>query len=476
MRITGNTIYAEHPVSDTFLGASSILFDSVVHTLGSQGLNTAIPTQNNYLSIINDGKTIIENIADSDPATNLCLNTLKESSLATNLNAGDGTTSTIVLQHLLLSSIMEYNNSLEDKSKVITSRDLVEFRDKLLEKLKDFKKDVLSDDDLKKVITVSLGSLDLTDIVFEAFKSLTPGQRPALLKSRGQTETTSTEIDGINISPAEINPVVLKSMPLSVNEPINVLIINQQVSRLDSGFTKLLQKINQNTNKTVLFYTDISVTVMDQLLYNIQQSALNLVPIKLNYTTDKIDTYVEELGKYFKCRPLSDLYPYQANFNSSEIWGTGTGYIINKDSAVVQNAENQEYVSELLPSKSSVINIGFITYSSQEETFRRLEDAIHSASNALISGYAIGGGLTLYALGEELDKTNNKSYPIREALQFIFNYLFDGNIISNNLMDYTKHLETNVFDSYDSLFQVILNSFTVVSQILSTQVILVPLN
>lgn len=486
MRITGNKIYEDQSVSNTFFDASNILYRSVYHTLGSKGLNTAIPTENNYLSIINDGKTIIEKIADKDPAINLCLNTLKESSLATNYNAGDGTTSTIVLQHRLLQEILNYNDELpEDEDRLpddipFTSKEIIKIRDFLLNKLTSYRKEIKSDEDLKKVITVSLGSDDLTDVVFNAFKSLAPGQKPALLKSRDSIETTATEIDGISI-PTDINPVVLKTMPLSVSEPINVLIINQSVSRLDSGFTKLLQKISQSSNKTVLFYTDIAVTVMDQILYNIQQSALNLVPVKLNYTVDKIDNYVEDLGKYFKCTVLNELHPYQTFYNDASIWGSGTGYILNKDSAVIQNYENTEYTSELLPSKSSVINIGFITFSSQEETYRRLEDAIHSSANALQSGYVIGGGFTLYSLGKDILSefgTVPRFQVIDDALSFIYEYLFKTSDYqgSDKRLEYTSNLEENVYDSFEVLYQVILNSFTVVAQILSTNVILIPLD
>ena len=42
-------------VKDLFLNASTKLYNSVAHTLGPGGFNSAIPTSNQYLSIINDG-------------------------------------------------------------------------------------------------------------------------------------------------------------------------------------------------------------------------------------------------------------------------------------------------------------------------------------------------------------------------------------------------------------------------------------
>lgn len=477
MRIQGNQIYKDKSVQDTFLQASTILFDSCNHTLGQHGFNTAIPTQNNYLSIINDGKTIIESLADPNPAVNLCLNTLKESSLATNLHAGDGTTSTLVLQHILLLSVLNYNRNQEIPGKAITSNDLIEYRDFLLNKLLTYKKDVNDKTELRNIITVSLGSEKLADTVLKAFSLIKKDQLPTLVKSRDKVDTTVLNIDGINLSQVAVNPVVLKTMPLTATEPLNVIILHQQVSRLDVAFTKLLQKISSSNRKTLLLYTDISPTVFDQLLYNIQQGALNMIPVKLNYTQDKVDDIVEDLGEYFNCKPFTDLYPYQTNYNTDKLFGNGTGYILNKDSVIVQNTDNQEYNSELLPATSSIINIGFVTYSEQEETYRRLEDAIHSASNALQSGYVIGGGFTLLSLAEDLisDFKEERRIPVAESLKYIYNYLLEISG-TDDVLSYTSLLEEKVYDSYKVLEQVILNSFTVVAQIISTNVLLVPLD
>ena len=161
----GTKLY-EGDVKELFINASTKLYNSVVHTLGPDGLNSAIPTSNQYLSIINDGKTILETLSSGDIAEKLAINTLKESAFATNKNAGDGTTTTIVMQHELLYNIQNYNINNEEQ---ITATYLTGLRDNLLEELKEFKKDIQSDDDLKNIITVSLGSNKFTDIVFNAF-------------------------------------------------------------------------------------------------------------------------------------------------------------------------------------------------------------------------------------------------------------------------------------------------------------------
>ena len=203
MNNKGTYIYNEEPVTSVFMQASQILNDAVAHTIGPKGLNTAIPTSNGYLSIINDGKTILESLSSDNPAIKLALNTLKESSFATNQNAGDGTTSTIILQHHLLGEILRYNKEHPDAP--TTTKTVLAARDKILQFLPSLKNAVDSEEDLLKVITVSLGSPELAPVVLEAFKGLNKDQKPSLIKTVDTTETSVISIDGISLAPIEVN-------------------------------------------------------------------------------------------------------------------------------------------------------------------------------------------------------------------------------------------------------------------------------
>lgn len=470
----GTYIYKDIPVNDVFMLASEILYDAVGHTIGPKGLNSAIPTGNGYLSIINDGKTILESLSSDNPAIKLALNTLKESSFATNQNAGDGTTSTIILQHILLKNIQAYNAPLElddipEGFIPLTSNDLIEVRDKFLAELPNFRKEIKTEEDLLNVIKVSLGSEDLAPIVLEAFKGLNKDQRPSLIKTTTTDKTEVISIDGVSLAPVEVNPVVLRSMPSSVEEPLNVVVLKQQVSRIDKAFASLLQKMANSPKKTILLYTEIMPSVLDQILFNIQEGTLNVIPVRLACSIDKVDEIVDELGKYFNLTPMDDLNPYQTAFNNSNIFGQATGYILNKDSIIIKN-DNEEYSSSLLPSKSTAIQVGFVTYSKQDETFRRLEDAIHSAYNALNYGYTYGAGFTYKALGDLLPD-EPKYEALKASLGFMFYTLAQDYTLASEFITY---IENNIYDSYKVTEQVILNAFTVVSQVLSTKCIIVP--
>lgn len=460
----GTYLYEDN-IQELFLSASQKLYNAVAHTVGPIGTNTAVPTGNDFLSIINDGKTIIETISSNKYAEKLAINTLKESAFATNKEAGDGTTSTVILQHQLLNQILTHNI---DK-KVITSNDVLKVRDMLLEELPKYRKDIETQEDLKKVITVALGSDKFTDIVYSAFEGLDKTQKPALVKVSTQKDTDFIKIDGISLAPVEVNPVVLKAMSPANDEPLDIIILNQEVSRIDNAFAELLKNISKSNKKTILLYTDIKPSVMDQLLFNIDEGALNLIPVRLAMNIQNLDELINDLEEYFGCKAYSDLNPYQTNIKK-EFVGSGIGYILNKDSIIIKN-DNPLYAEKehILPATSSAIQVGFITYSQQAEDYRRLEDAIQSAYNSINYGYVYGAGFTYFAICNIIP---DDFAAIKQAMGCIFDSLCKTNGITQ--LDFIDYIEHNIYDSYKVAEQVILNSFTVVAQILSTRCLLVP--
>lgn len=120
---------------DVFLDASSILNKAVEHTLGPEGSNTAVHTQNFY-SIINDGKSIIEPLSSLDAEIAPALETLKQASFETNRKAGDGTTSTIVLMNQLLKGVKD---ELSVATPVDIADKLLQVEEKLQELIRDNK-------------------------------------------------------------------------------------------------------------------------------------------------------------------------------------------------------------------------------------------------------------------------------------------------------------------------------------------------
>ena len=140
---------------DVFAEAGQILEDSVVHTLGPKGTNTAVLNNGRY-EIINDGKSIIEDLTSTDEVLYPALETLKQSSFETNRKAGDGTTSTVVMTNTLLQECKKYLEENPDVSPVELRERLDTARDLMIESLEDLTIEI-TEDDYEKIATVALG-------------------------------------------------------------------------------------------------------------------------------------------------------------------------------------------------------------------------------------------------------------------------------------------------------------------------------
>ena len=180
---------------DIFCEASQILNDAVIHTIGPNGTNSAVQNKAGYYEIINDGKSIIENITSLDPAISPALETLKQASFETNKKAGDGTTSTTVIMHSLLKGAAEYLNKYSNADPVELRHDLEEIRDRML-KILDKISLPLSEEDYENVASVALGSTEYANLISDAYRFLPKGKRPVLIKSN--TDNIEVEkIDGV---------------------------------------------------------------------------------------------------------------------------------------------------------------------------------------------------------------------------------------------------------------------------------------
>ena len=85
--------------------AIDILCNTVKTTLGPKGSNVIIDNSSFSPFITNDGVTIAENIESEDEIINAILEIAKESSIKTNENVGDGTTTTLVYYKAFLKKV-----------------------------------------------------------------------------------------------------------------------------------------------------------------------------------------------------------------------------------------------------------------------------------------------------------------------------------------------------------------------------------
>ncbi|MBR2827984.1 MAG: chaperonin GroEL, partial [Bacilli bacterium] len=98
--------------------AIKLLCDTVKETLGPTGNNIIINRGDQSPFITNDGVTIAESIESDDKRINTVLEIIKEASLKTNEEVGDGTTTTLVLLQGIFKEGLKYIKNGKNKIKL----------------------------------------------------------------------------------------------------------------------------------------------------------------------------------------------------------------------------------------------------------------------------------------------------------------------------------------------------------------------
>lgn len=442
---------------DIFCEASQILNDAVIHTIGPNGTNSAVQNKAGYYEIINDGKSIIENITSLDPAISPALETLKQASFETNKKAGDGTTSTTVIMHSLLKGAAEYLNKYSNTDPVELRHDLEEIRDRML-KILDKISLPLSEEDYENVASVALGSTEYANLISDAYRFLPKGKRPVLIKSN--TDNIEVEkIDGVVLNKINLVSSLFIENTTEFND-FKVLLLFQPVNRFQE-LTQLLKKVQQNNDKpTLLLYNQLSTDILENLLFNYTNGAINLIPISISGYGKGTYSIFEDLATYLNTSIIDG-----TNLKINEISKIEFGYakygVINNEQLIIKkDNEKSEKKCLHLDEKSILFHVGGTNVVEREETYRRIEDAVNSLGNAIEHGIVPGAGVTYYNLIKEVEKEMYVPDFIKETMQLIKNKL------------HTEDTLEGIYDSAMVIHEVIQNAFTVVSQVITTQIVI----
>ena len=125
-------VISNEELKEIMAKAVNLICDAVGSTLGPSGNNVIL---DNTLTpyITNDGATIARTISSNDKKINSILEIVKEASLKTNEEVGDGTTTTLVLlQGIFNEGLKEIKNG---KDPIILKKELNNLLDIIIDKI-----------------------------------------------------------------------------------------------------------------------------------------------------------------------------------------------------------------------------------------------------------------------------------------------------------------------------------------------------
>lgn len=460
--------------------ASEITFKAVAHTLGPGGTNTAVVNKRGSHDIINDGYSILSKLTSLDPAEAEALETIKLSSFETNRKAGDGTTSTNILTYKLLTGARKYleNNNISK----VKLRDLLEdTRDFYIDQLHQSYSKELEDKDYESIAKVSLGGTRYASIISEAYRFLPEGLRPSVVRS-DIADVVLEKKDGIVIDKAEIivPQDTFDKGPKEYND-VDVYLIYDKLDMWNQ-ISPVIEQIIRLKRKAIIFFNELSFEILTNIQYQTMKGFADIVPIRVGSLGVQTKSIMSQLSTYTGATLIDGVEVRLPKALNQIVIGKLDYILLSSDTIILNNKDFKDLDSITLPTRSCIIRVGGLNGSVMEENYRRIEDAVNSLGNAIESGISVGAGITYQRLAQ-----NDLSSPefIKDAMESIYRQVIynitgstkidvnkDGLILDSS-GEYTLADDLEIFDATKVIEQVILNAFSLVAQIITTEVMVV---
>lgn len=440
-----DVLLGKEPMNEVIEGIN-LVANSVKVTLGPKGRNIILSKGNEAPLITNDGATIAKEINLKDPAKNTGAQVIKQASERTNNEAGDGTTTTALLAQSLINEgnklIEEGIDPIDLRSGMNTACGII------VEELKKESKPIESNDDIKKIATISSGSELIGSLISEAYEAI--GKEGAITVEESKSNVTSIEIkEGYRV-PFAPNQYFFADPNGTFKSTIDIdnAAILVSASKIDSlpPFAPVLQEIANQGGKIVIFAESVAPQVLDAILANYFRG-LQVYLVDLSNLPDKVDILTDiaittgaklfnvEKGVLYKDITLDDLgmamkvkfkkdketllIDCQGELEEKEMRKEELRKGLNEDESL--NEKQKDLIKRRISGLTkgiAVINLGSSSEIEMGELSLRVEDALCSVRSSLEEGIVPGAGSTFIKISPKLD-VENKSDSFIKGVEIV---------------------------------------------------------
>ena len=397
---------------------------AVKSTLGPSGQTVLIesPNHTHGITVTKDGVTVAKAVDLIDPVENLAVRMMKEASDRTASEAGDGTTTAIVLTEALVCNYYDMVDS-ESVNKTNVLREISNLTKDIIKYLEGIS-EPLTDKRLLDVATISSNNdTAVGEIIAKVYKAV--GKDGIVTVENSQSsETTFETTHGIKIDKGYTAPLFINDHTRDecILEDCNIMVSDAEVSSV-LQIEKILNHIIP-TGKRLLIIAPVSQQVTNTLAANVMKNGLKVCiisPPNFGYKQHELmqDIAAAVGATYFSEKTGDDLSlmePTDLGIVSKAVIGRESTILLqSSDNAseelskrisqlrVAVKKEKKKVEKEFIRSRIAtltggigVIHVGGQTDLEQKELFDRVDDAVCAVRSALEEGILPGAGMALY--------------------------------------------------------------------------------
>jgi chaperonin GroEL len=393
------------------------LADAVKLTLGPKGRNVLLERTHGAPLITNDGVTIAREIKLECPFESLGAQVLREASIKTNTEAGDGTTTSIVLAEQIMNKAAK--RIALGESPISIKESLFAATDFVIAELSKMAKPIETDDQRKAIAINSCANITDGTMVAQALAKV--GANGIVTIEENKTGmTTLTFVDGLEINCELASPYFIEDeATLSTTfENAKICISDQKLTTLKAILPTLEEAATEKT-PLVIVADDYSPEVVQALLVNKVRAGLRVAPLRVGFLADRRDAILGDLKALAgeKCDKVVMTLETSKFISKSTDALEKRIELIKAQLAATDDEYNKTRLGERLARLTSgvaIISVGCATEIEQKEKRLRIEDALAATRAACEDGIVVGGGLALLQIKNQ-NKTHEK--PLKNQLK-----------------------------------------------------------
>ena len=461
--------------------------NAVATTLGPKGRNVALDRKYGSPTITHDGVTVAKEIELEDPYENMGAQLLKEAATKTNDIAGDGTTTSTVLAHAIVSEGLK--NLAAGANPMLLKRGIEAASKVVSEAIHQQAIGITTKAEIGNVATISAQDEQIGSLIADVMDKV--GKDGVITVEESKALEFETEyVEGMQFDRGYISPYFVtdtEHMLAEVNDPY-ILIYDKKISAANDIVPLLEKMVQVGKRDIVIIAEDVDGEAIAALVLNKIRGVLNVVAVKAPGFGDRRKAMLQDIAILTNASVISEETGRKLENATIEDLGRAEKISIDKDNTTIVGGRgdaqaikgrieqirveidnttsdyDREKLQERLAKLSggvAIIRVGAATETELKEKKHRVEDALSATRAAVEEGIVPGGGVALVNAVDALKdlKLDQEDAQIgvnivRNALtvpmkKIVENAGKDGSVVVENVrqrqaQDNNRHIGFNV--------------------------------
>src|SRR6056300_1081594 len=406
------------------------LANAVTATLGPSGRNVIIEQDMGMPVSTKDGVTVAKSIELKDKVENLGAQIVKQASIKTAEQAGDGTTTSTLLAQSILTEGLD--RMKQGSNAVDIKRGIDEAVKHVVGYLETESKEITDEEQLKQIATISANNdTEVGELISTAIDKVGADGVVAIEESK-TGETYLETVEGMQFNRGYKSPyfVTDNNSMTAVLQNLLILITDKRLTTVKE-LLPILEGASQKSTSLLVIADDIDGEALSTMVVNKMRGILPVIAVKAPDFGDRKKATLEDIailtggtvvsqekgmrldkfdpewlgkaGKVTVSKDKTTIIDAQGNAETIEERVTDIKTQIDESNSPFEKENLQDRLGKMIGGVA-IVHVGGHTEVEMKEKKDRVDDALHATKAALEEGILSGGGIALLNANKMLVK------------------------------------------------------------------------